>query len=87
MVVAHFTQEELEELRRFDAQIDNEEKQRYREQQRAYRERCPERILARNRAWKAKNREHLAEYQRARRRAMKEKEAAACQSSLQETAT
>ena len=87
MVVAPFTQEELEELRRFDAQLDEEEREVYRARQLAYRQRDPARILARNRAWKAKNRDRLAEYQRARRRAMKEKEAAACQSSLQETAT
>ena len=86
MVVAPFTQEELEDLRQFDAEIDNEEKRQYRARQLAYRQRDPERIRARTRAWKAKNREHLAEYQRARRRAMKEKEAAACQSLSQETA-
>ena len=54
-----FTPEELEEMRRADAQIEEEFRREKREVMRAYYARNRERRLAQNKAWREKNREKV----------------------------
>ena len=68
-----FTPEELEEMRRADAQIEEDFRREKREVMQAYYARNRERRLAQNKAWREKNREKVREATRAWQKANPEK--------------
>lgn len=68
-----FTPEELEEMRRADAQIEEDFRREKREVMQAYYARNRERRLAQNKAWREKNREKVKKSNRAWREKNRER--------------
>lgn len=66
--MALFTQEELEELSRADAELEKDARDKINQNRRSYRNANREKMNAYQRAYRKANREKLAEYQRNYRR-------------------